>query len=186
MNIDIHRFNIDGPVLITPKRFDDARGFFSETYNGEDFAKAGITSTFVQDNHSLTAERGTVRGLHFQAPPRAQDKLVRVTRGSMLDVIVDIRRGSPTYGQHLSTELNEDNWCQIFIPKGFAHGFCTLTPDTEVLYKTSDYWAPEAEGGIRWNDPDLKIAWPDFAGSNLSTKDREHPWWAAFESPFSL
>jgi dTDP-4-dehydrorhamnose 3,5-epimerase len=184
VKIDVHHYDIEGPLLVIPKRFGDARGFLSETYNGEDFAKAGITETFVQDNHSLTAERGTVRGLHFQAPPRAQDKLVRVTRGSMLDVIVDIRRGSPTYGRHLSAELNADNWYQLFIPKGFAHGFCTLTPDTEVLYKTSDFWTPEAEGGIRWNDPDLKIVWPEFAGSNLSAKDREQPLWAAFESPF--
>ncbi len=186
MKIDIHRFAIEGPVLIIPKRFGDARGFFSETYNSDDFAKAGITATFVQDNHSLSAERGTVRGLHFQAPPWAQDKLVRVTRGSILDVVVDIRKGSPTYGRHLSAELSADNWHQLFIPKGFAHGFCTLTTDTEVLYKTSDFWAPEAEGGIRWNDPDLKIAWPDFAGSNISAKDREYPLWGVFESPFDL
>jgi len=186
MKIEVLRFDIEGPALITPKRFGDVRGFFSETYNAEEFAQAGITSNFVQDNHSLSAEPGTVRGLHFQAPPHAQNKLVRVTRGSVLDVIVDIRKGSPTYGRHLSAELSAENWCQFFVPIGFAHGFCTLVPDTEVLYKTSDFWAPEAEGGIRWNDTDLKIAWPDFAGASLSAKDREFPSWASFESPFTL
>src|ERR1700710_2567897 len=136
MTIDVRPFAIPGPLLIAPKKFGDARGFFSETYNAQALAQAGIDLTFVQDNHSLSAERGTVRGLHFQAPPRAQAKLVRVPRGRILDVFVDIRRGSPTYGRHGSVELSAENWHQVLVPEGFAHGFCTLEPATEVIYKT--------------------------------------------------
>ncbi|MEI9995384.1 MAG: dTDP-4-dehydrorhamnose 3,5-epimerase [Rhizomicrobium sp.] len=185
MTLDIRSFAIDGPLVVAPKRFGDARGFFSETYNARALAEAGIDLAFVQDNHSSSAERGTVRGLHFQAPPQAQAKLVRVPRGRILDVFVDIRRGSPTYGRHGSVELSAENWLQILIPIGFAHGFCTLEPGTEVIYKTTDYWAPEAEGGIRWNDPALKIAWPDFAGGTLSDRDRMLPLFADLASPFS-
>ena len=123
--------------LITPRRFGDARGFFSETYNAKAFAEAGITLTFVQDNHSLSAPAGTVRGLHFQSPPFAQDKLVRVTRGRILDVAVDIRRSSPTFGQHVTAEISAEAWNQILVPAGFAHGFVTLEPDTEVVYKVT-------------------------------------------------
>jgi len=184
MTLEVHTFPIDGPLLITPKRFGDARGFFSETYNAKTFAEAGIPFTFVQDNHSLSAERGTVRGFHFQAPPKAQIKLVRVTSGRILDVFVDIRNNSPTYGQHGVVELSAANWHQLFIPTGFAHGFCTLEPSTEVVYKTGDYYAPESESGILWNDPMLGIAWPEFAGANLSTKDRELSLLAQLNSPF--
>lgn len=184
MTLEIHRFPVAGPLLIAPRRFGDARGFFSETYNAGVFAEAGIAAVFVQDNHSLSAERGTVRGLHFQAPPKAQTKLIRVTRGSILDVFVDIRTGSPTYGRHGAAELSAENWRQLLIPAGFAHGFCTLEPATEVLYKTSDYYAPETESGIRWNDPALGIGWPDFAGAGLSAKDRAWPLFAQLRSPF--
>ncbi len=185
MTVDIQKTEIVGPLLITPKKFGDARGFFSETYSAKDLAAAGIRLGFVQDNHSLSAERGTVRGLHFQAPPKAQAKLVRVSKGSILDVFVDIRRSSPTYGRHGAVELSAENWQQLLIPEGFAHGFCTLEPDTEVIYKTTDYYAPNAEGGLRWNDPALRIAWPEFAGSNISARDREWPFFDEFANPFA-
>jgi dTDP-4-dehydrorhamnose 3,5-epimerase len=162
--------------LIEPTIFRDKRGFFSETYNAKTLATAGIDVRFVQDNHSLSTERGVVRGLHFQAPPHAQDKLVRVTRGSIYDVAVDIRRGSPTFGRHVGVVLSAANWQQLWVPKGFAHGFCTLEPDTEVLYKVTDYYAPESDGGIAWNDPALGIEWPIAAAEAvLSDKDARHP-----------
>jgi dTDP-4-dehydrorhamnose 3,5-epimerase len=185
MMLDIRRFDIDGPLLIAPRRIDDPRGFFSETYNARAMADAGIDLPFVQDNHSGSALRGTVRGLHYQALPHAQAKLVRVPKGRILDVFVDIRRDSPTYRQHATVELSAENWLQVLVPVGFAHGFCTLEPHTEVIYKTTDYYAPEAEGGIRWNDPALGIAWPDFAGAAVSARDSELPLLAAFETPFS-
>ena len=131
--------------LIGPAIHRDARGFFSETFNARALIAAGIDQVFVQDNQSLSVERGVVRGLHFQLQPKAQDKLVRVTRGAILDVAVDIRRGSPTYGRHVAVELSAANWQQLWVPKGFAHGFCTLEPDTEVIYKVTDYYAPEFE-----------------------------------------
>lgn len=184
MKFEFRTFDIAGPVLITTKRFEDQRGFFSEVYNAAEFAAAGIAVSFVQDNHSLSADRGTVRGLHFQAPPRAQDKLIRVARGRIYDVIVDIRKGSASYGRHIGVELSAENWNQIFVPKAFAHGYCTLEDKSEVLYKTSDLWAPELERGLRWNDPDLAIAWPDFAGAAVSSKDQQLPLFAAFDSPF--
>jgi dTDP-4-dehydrorhamnose 3,5-epimerase len=180
------RFAIPGPVLVVPQRFGDARGFFMETYSARDFAGAGIDCVFVQDNHSLSAERGTVRGLHFQIPPFAQAKLVRVTRGSILDVAVDIRKGSPTFGQHIAVELNAQSGEQLFVPEGFAHGFCTLEPDTEMIYKVSNYYAPEHDAGLHWDDPALKIAWPGFAGAQVSAKDALLPPWAKCESPFEF
>jgi dTDP-4-dehydrorhamnose 3,5-epimerase len=185
MTLDVRRFDIEGPLLIAPKRFGDARGFFSETYNAGAMKAAGIDLVFVQDNHSASATAGTVRGLHYQAPPRAQAKLVRVPRGRILDVFVDIRRGSPTYGKHAAVELSAENWLQVLIPVGFAHGFCTLEPDTEVIYKTIDYYAPETEGGVRWNDPALGVTWPDFAGAVMSPRDRELPLLAALDTPFA-
>jgi dTDP-4-dehydrorhamnose 3,5-epimerase len=184
MTLDVRRFDIEGPLLIAPKRFGDARGFFSETYNACAMKEAGIDLVFVQDNHSASATAGTVRGLHYQAPPRAQAKLVRVPKGRILDVFVDIRRGSPTYGKHAAVELSAENWLQILVPVGFAHGFCTLEPDTEVIYKTTDTWVPEVEGGVRWNDPTLGIAWPDVAGAVMSPRDRELPLLAALDTPF--
>ncbi len=165
-----------GKKSITPKRFGDHRGFFSETYNAEAFAKAGITRPFVQDNHSLSQDKGTVRGLHYQMAPHGQDKLVRVTKGAILDVAVDIRRGSPTFGQHIAVVLSSENWQQLYIPVGFAHGFCTLEPATEVMYKVTSLYAPQAERGLRWNDPDLKIDWPvEEAAATLSAKDTVYP-----------
>ncbi len=184
MGLQIVSFDVPGPLLITPERFGDSRGFFSETYSLPALAKAGIDLVFVQDNHSLSAEAGTLRGLHFQAPPHAQDKLLRVTRGSVLDVAVDIRKGSPTYGRHVAVTLSAENWSQLLIPVGFAHGFCTLEPNSEVLYKVTSPYAPESDGGILWNDPDLQIAWPAFAGSQLSAKDLKHPRLKDFSSPF--
>jgi dTDP-4-dehydrorhamnose 3,5-epimerase len=162
--------------LITPKFFRDDRGYFVETYRADRLTAAGVDIAFVQDNQSLSVPVGTIRGLHFQTPPRAQDKLVRCIRGAILDVAVDIRRGSPTYGQHVAVRLSADDGLQLLVPKGFAHGFCTLEPDTEVVYKVSDYYAPECDRGLAWDDPALGIAWPVAAGAAvLSPKDRTHP-----------
>jgi len=158
--------------LLTPKRFSDPRGFFSEVYNARLFAEAGINETFVQDNQSLSAPVYTLRGLHFQKPPRAQAKLVRVVRGRILDVAVDLRRISPTYGRHVRTELSADNWRQLLVPVGFAHAFLTLEPNTEVIYKVTDFYAPECDAGVLWSDPDLAIKWPAPADQIvLSDKD---------------
>jgi dTDP-4-dehydrorhamnose 3,5-epimerase len=174
--MDIQPLAIPDVKLVSPKIFRDERGFFSETHNARALKAAGIDALFVQDNHSLSRAKGVVRGLHFQAPPRAQGKLVRVIRGSIFDVAVDIRRGSPTYGRHVSAVLSAENWAQLWVPIGFAHGFCTLEPDTEVLYKVTDYYAPECDRGIRWNDPALDIAWPIAAGDAiLSAKDANSP-----------
>ena len=162
--------------LITPKKFGDDRGFFSETWNERSLADAGIKSHFVQDNHAFSAAKGTLRGLHFQLPPMAQDKLVRVTRGAVLDVAVDIRRSSPTFGRHVSAVLSDRNWSQLWVPKGFAHGYCTLEPDTEVIYKVTEYYSPAHDRGIQWNDPALAIAWPvTNATAHLSDKDKMQP-----------
>lgn len=162
--------------LVEPAKFGDARGFFSETFNYETYKAAGIDLRAVQDNHSLSGPRGTIRGLHFQTPPHAQAKLVRVTRGSVLDVAVDIRRGSPSYGKHVAVVLSAEAWNQIYIPRGFAHGFCTLEPDTEFLYKVDNYYAPDHDKGLAWDDPALAIDWllPP-SGAVLSDKDRRHP-----------
>ena len=165
-----------GLTLVEPPRFEDARGFFSETYNKRELEKLGIAETFVQDNHSLSVQKGVVRGLHFQIPPHAQGKLVRVVRGAVLDVVVDIRKGSPTFGQHVAVELSAENWRQLWVPPGFAHGFCTLEPNTEVLYKVTDYYAPECDRGLLWNDPALGIDWPvKPEEAILSEKDRNWP-----------
>lgn len=172
----VEQLGIADVKLFTPRIFRDERGFFSETFSARDLAAAGIAESFVQDNHSLSRMKGVVRGLHFQIPPRAQGKLVRVTRGAILDVAVDIRRGSATYGQHVATMLSAKNWRQLWIPGGFAHGFCTLEPDTEVQYKVTDYYAPECDRGVRWNDPALGIAWPIAAElAILSDKDKKQP-----------
>ena len=163
--------------VLTPKKFGDHRGFFSETYSAKALKDlAGIDVTFVQDNQSLSVEKGVVRGLHYQMPPASQDKLVRVTRGAILDVAVDIRRGSPTFGKHVSAVISAENWSQIFVPIGFAHGFVTLEPNTEVLYKVTNYYSPKDERGIRWNDSRLGIQWGvDEANAILSEKDRKYP-----------
>ncbi len=172
--------------VITPGRFGDHRGFFSETYNRQRFAEAGITVDFVQDNHSMSAAVGTVRGLHFQSAPFAQDKLIRVVRGRILDVAVDIRRSSPTYGKHVSVELSADNGRQLLVPIGFAHGFCTLEPDTEIQYKVSNYYSAADDHGLLWSDPVLAIAWPvKPEQATLSDKDRRQPILAELPDFFS-
>jgi len=183
--IGVESFRIPGPLLVQTRRFEDARGFFSETYNVRAFTEAGIKSVFVQDNQSLSREKGTVRGLHFQRSPHAQEKLVRVLRGRILDVIVDIRRGSPNYGEHISVELGGRDGRQLFVPVGFAHGFCTLEPDTEILYKVTDFWMPDCEGGVLWNDPALAIGWPEFAGAQVAAKDAALMPLSALETPFT-
>ena len=176
MALKIEHLAIPDVVLITPDRFGDHRGFFSEVYSASALAAAGIDLTFIQDNHSLSGAKGTIRGLHFQVPPDAQDKLVRVTRGAILDVAVDIRQGSPTYGHHVAAEISAANWSQILVPTGFAHGFCTLEDDTEVLYKVTGAYAPHSDKGLAWNDPALGIDWPVESGqAHLSDKDRRHP-----------
>jgi dTDP-4-dehydrorhamnose 3,5-epimerase len=176
---------IPGLLIVTPKKFGDQRGFFSETFRASAFVPYGVTHTWAQDNHSMSGKRGVVRGLHFQAPPRAQAKLLRVVHGSILDVAVDIRKGSPTYGKHVAVELSADNWKQLYVPTGMAHGFCTLTDKAEVLYKTSDEYAPETEGGLMWNDPTLGIAWPVVAAeATVNARDSAWPSLSALQSPF--
>ena len=147
-------------LLLTPARFPDGRGFFSETWNERRYREIGIAGPFVQDNHSCSAQRGVVRGLHLQVAPSVQGKLVRVTRGSIWDVAVDVRHGSPTFGQHAGAVLSAENWQQLWIPGGFLHGFCTLEPETEVIYKVTVEWDKAAERGVIWNDPALAIPWP--------------------------
>lgn len=170
--------------ILIPRRFGDARGWFSETWNSDILAKAGIKIDFVQDNHSLSARAGTLRGLHFQAPPHAQDKLVRCTRGSILDVAVDIRVGSETYSAWVMEELSAENGKQLLIPKGFLHGFLALSPDCEVQYKCSDYYAPESDGSVRWDT--AGIDWPPVIEPILSAKDASAVSFADFQSPFKL
>ena len=172
--------------LLRPMRHVDNRGFFSEAYSRRDYAAIGIHNDFVQDNHSLSLRQGVVRGLHFQLPPFAQAKLLRVLRGTIFDVVVDIRTGSPSYGQHIATVLSAKDWNQIFIPAGFAHGFCTLEPDTEILYKVDNYYSREHDCGIRWNDPTIGIAWP-ITGSEaeLSEKDRNLPLLKSIQDVFA-
>ncbi len=162
-------------MLITPRRMGDERGFFSETYSRKALAEAGFDRAFVQDNHSMSSRRGVLRGLHFQRPPFMQDKLVRVTRGAVFDVAVDIRRGSPTYGRWVGEELSAENWRQLLVPAGFAHGFVTLTAEVEVLYKVTDYYAPESEDGLLWSDPEVGIDWP-IAAAEVVTNARDGAW----------
>ncbi|HTI80402.1 MAG TPA: dTDP-4-dehydrorhamnose 3,5-epimerase [Acetobacteraceae bacterium] len=167
---------IAGVLLVTPQRFPDGRGFFSETWNERRFTEAGIPGPFVQDNHALSRERGVLRGLHLQIGPNAQGKLVRAVRGAIWDVAVDIRRGSPTYGKHFGTVLSAENWSQLWIPVGLLHGYCTLEPDTEVIYKVTAPWDRAAERGVVWNDPDLSVPWPVATEEAiLSDKDRALP-----------
>lgn len=168
--------------IIRPRKFGDHRGFFSETYNKRALAEAGIELDFVQDNHSLSAHKGVIRGLHFQVPPFAQDKLVRVLRGAIFDVAVDLRKASPTFGKHVSAVISANEWNQILVPIGFAHGFCTLKPETEVLYKVSNYYAATHERGVIWNDPDLAIPWP-VADAEAVLSDRDRAWPRLAELP---
>lgn len=174
------------PQLILPHRFGDSRGWFSEVYSEPAFANLGITCCFIQDNHSVSISRYTLRGLHFQTPSRGQNKLVRCVRGAIFDVVVDIRNGSPTYGEWIGTELSAENGHQLFIPVGFAHGFMTLEDNCEVTYKCSDTYAPDHDGGIRWNDSAIGINWPIPPGTlpELSAKDAVQPLLADFDSPF--
>lgn len=171
--------------MITPRRFGDHRGFFSETWSKAALGEAGIDLDFVQDNQSFSADKGTVRGLHFQAPPHAQDKLVRCLRGAIMDVAVDIRKGSPTYGKWVGEELSAENGRQLLVPKGFLHGFATLTPDVDVAYKCTDFYSAECDGGLRFDDPDLGIDWGiSNADAILSVKDDAAGAFADFASPF--
>ena len=173
------------PLIIVPKRHADSRGWFGETFHDKRLRALGIACTFVQDNQSRSTRRGTLRGFHFQNPPAAQAKLISVLHGRILDVAVDIRRNSPTYGRSVSADLSSDNGRQLFVPTGFAHGFVTLEDDVSVLYKVSDYYAPSGEGGIRWDDPDIAFPWP-MKGADivLSERDGRLPFLADLESPF--
>jgi len=184
--MQIEQTALPGLFVITPKRFGDHRGYFAETYSAKAMAEAGVDTVFVQDNHSLSAQVGTIRGLHFQCPPKAQAKLVRCGKGALFDVAVDVRKGSPSYGQWYGVELSFENGKQLLIPAGFAHGFVTRAPDTEIIYKCSDFYAPETEGAIRYDDPDLGIDWGlDGIAPNLSGKDAEAGAFAGFDSPFT-
>lgn len=183
----IQETSLDGVLQITPRRFSDGRGYFSETYNADALANHGITISFVQDNQSFSRDTGTVRGLHYQSPPSAQAKLVRVIQGAIWDVAVDVRDGSPTYGQWTGVELTSEEGNQLLVPAGFLHGFVTRTPDCLVAYKCSDVYAPDCEGGIRFDDPDLAIDWGiDPSAAIVSDKDAIAPSFAEFQSPFSL
>jgi len=174
--VQIEATDIPDIKLLVPRKLVDARGFFSETYNQRTLRQLGIDYNFFQDNHSLSAQRGTLRGLHYQVPPLAQAKLVRVVHGSILDVCLDIRRASPTFGRHVRVVLSADNWLQLLVPAGFAHGYITLEPNTEVIYKVTDYYSPAHERGLLWNDPALAIDWGvNLAEVVLSPRDRTHP-----------
>jgi dTDP-4-dehydrorhamnose 3,5-epimerase len=180
--MQIEQTSLPGVVILTPVRHGDARGFFSESWNKARLVEAGIDAEFVQDNHSMSAKAGTLRGLHFQAPPHAQGKLVRCGRGALYDVAVDIRAGSPTYGQWVGVELSFENGKQLWVPEGFAHGFASLEPDTEILYKCTNYYNAEADGGVRWDS--CGIDWPLSSDPILSDKDAKAPALAEFKTPF--
>ena len=185
--MQIKKTELEGVVILAPKRFGDARGFFSESWSRRVMAEAGLDYDWVQDNHSLSAQTGTVRGLHFQAPPHAQDKLVRCGQGAFFDVVVDIRRGSPTYGRWTGAELSAENGLQLLVPAGFLHGFVTRMPDTEIIYKCSDYYAPECDGAVRFDSAALGIDWGlDGLEPVLSEKDTQAIDFKEFESPFSF
>ncbi len=179
----IEQTALEGVLILTPQRFGDDRGWFCETWNAARLAAKGVDVAFVQDNHSLSAAAGTLRGLHYQRPPHAQDKLVRCTRGLILDVAVDFRAGSPSFGQWFGVELSPENGMQLLVPKGFLHGFVTRVPDTEVQYKCSDVYAPDCDGCVRWDDPAIGIDW-GIAAPALSGKDAVAPVLADVVSPF--
>lgn len=185
MAITVQTTAIPGVLVVTPGKHGDERGFFSETYKHSELVRHGVDHTWVQDNHSMSGKRGVVRGLHFQSPPRAQAKLIRVLSGAILDVVVDVRKSSSTYGAHVAVELSSDNWKQLYVPIGMAHGFCTISDRTEVLYKTSSEYAPEAEGGLLWNDPTLGIRWPiSSSEATVNKRDTSWPELAKLASPF--
>ena len=174
--VEVRPLSLDGVVEIEPRKFGDDRGFFSETYNAQTLAACGIPLTFVQDNHSFSTAAGVLRGLHYQLPPKAQAKLVRVVRGRIFDVAVDIRKSSPTFGKWVGLELSAEKWNQILVPAGFAHGFVTLEPNTEVLYKVTEYYSPSHDRSIRFDDPLIGIEWPfEMSGLQLSAKDQAAP-----------
>ena len=183
--MEVQSLAIPEVLILKPTRFGDSRGFFSEVYRESVFAHVGIRERFVQDNHSFSAEKGVMRGIHFQVPPVAQGKLLRVTRGAIFDVALDIRVGSPTFGQHVAEEINAEAWNQIWVPPGFAHGFCTLTPGVEVVYKVTSEYSPADEGGVLWADPNLGIDWPvTEADAVVSPRDAKWPRLAELVSPF--
>lgn len=183
--MQIEETALAGVKILTPNRFGDARGFFSESWNRKVLAGHGIELDFVQDNHSVSAAVNTVRGLHFQAPPHAQDKLVRCGQGALLDVAVDIRKGSPTYGHWVAVELSAENGRQLLVPKGFAHGFATRAPNTEIIYKCTDYYNQPSDGALRFDDPAIGIDWGLTGPAILSDKDRAAPLLSDFDSPFT-
>jgi dTDP-4-dehydrorhamnose 3,5-epimerase len=183
--MQIQRFAIRDLLLIRPVKHSDARGFFSEVYRNDILSAQGINSYFVQDNHVYSEKRGVLRGLHFQTPPNAQGKLVRCTRGAILDVAVDIRVGSPSFGHHVAVELSATNWQQLWVPPGFAHGYVTLEIDCEVMYKVTQYWNPDSERGIAWDDPSLAIDWGIASSAlTIADKDRTNPRLFAIEPVF--
>lgn len=183
--MEVKKTDIEGVLIVEPKVWGDDRGYFFESFNAREFAeKTGLNITFVQDNESKS-RYGVLRGLHFQLPPYTQSKLVRVVKGRVLDIAVDIRKGSPTYGKWVSCELTEDNHRQFFVPKGMAHGFCVLSEEAVFQYKCDDFYHPEAEGGIAWDDPDIAVQWPIPAEDiSLSERDKHHPSFKEFISPF--
>ncbi len=184
--MQIDKTAIDGVVVFNPTRYADDRGWFSETWNAKRMAELGYALDFVQDNHSLSVQTGTLRGLHYQRPPHAQDKLVRCTKGAILDIAVDVRRGSSTYGKWVKVELTPENGRQLLVPKGCLHGFVTRAAMTEVEYKCSDVYAKDCDGAVRWDDPMLAIDWQLSAPPILSSKDADAPLFADFVTPFSL
>jgi dTDP-4-dehydrorhamnose 3,5-epimerase len=181
--MEILKTSFEEAYIVKPKVFQDERGFFIETYSKKKLAELGIEGDFVQDNHSNSVTKGVLRGLHYQLPPYTQAKLVRVTKGAVLDVIVDMRKDSPTFGKWESFELTANNFLMLYVPRGFAHGFCTLENDTEFQYKCDNYYSPESEGSILWNDPDLNIYWP-IENPILSDKDAKGQLFKEFNSPF--
>ena len=184
--MNVEPLTIPDVLLLTPRRFHDPRGFFSETWNETRFTAAGISGPFVQDNHAVSNARGVLRGLHCQIGRNAQGKLIRVVKGAIWDVAVDIRHGSPSHGQHVAVVLTSKDGEQLFIPEGFAHGFCTLEPDTEVIYKVNRYYSPEHDRGMLWNDPALQISWPiPVEGPVMSEKDKHHPCFAELPKYFT-
>jgi dTDP-4-dehydrorhamnose 3,5-epimerase len=185
MSIVVERLGISDVILFTPRKFEDNRGYFMETFRASVLQALDLDISFVQDNQSRSRHAGTIRGLHFQAPPAAQGKLVRVVRGSVLDVAVDLRRASATYGQWVGATLTAENGQSLFVPRGFAHGFCTLEPDTEVIYKCDAYYAPASDAGINFADPTIGVDWPVTADKAIvSEKDARLPLFASFASPF--
>jgi dTDP-4-dehydrorhamnose 3,5-epimerase len=184
--MEVHSLDLPGLKLLVPKRIGDARGYFAEVFRVDAFARACGETDFVQDNESLSARAGTVRGLHFQSEPHSQGKLVRCTAGALFDVAVDVRQGSPTYSQWVGETLTPANGKQLWVPPGFAHGFCTLEPDTVIAYKVTNYYSAECDKGLAWNDPAIGVAWPEIADPDtLSAKDRVQPLLADLPAYFS-